>query len=467
MLSRLSIRAKLTAAFAAAMLVVLVAAAVFVYTQVRGDLNETLDENLQSRADDVAAVATTGGQGPLRLGTQRLVEGEDAFAQILRTSGGAAGTVTPDDLRILASTLPKDVGPVLTGGEAERAALKPVFLEERKVPRVTGEARILARPVTASDRVVIVVVGATTADREETLSGLRHTFLIGAPIALLLASALGYLLAGRALAPVEAMRRRAGEITLDRSGERLPLPRADDEIHHLGQTLNTMLDRIEASLERERVFVADASHELRTPLANLRTELELANRHGRSEAEMQAALRSAADETERLSQLAEDLLVIARSDQGRLPIKTERTDIATLLQQVRERFERRSQEAGRSVAIEAPAGLQADVDPLRIEQALGNLLDNALRHGGGEVRLRGSLNGDRLELEVADHGSGFPAAFESQAFERFSRADEGRTAGGSGLGLAIARAIAVAHGGDAEIVGANGGQTVVRITLPV
>ena len=123
-------------------------------------------------------------------------------------------------------------------------------------------------------------------DREEALAGLAGAFLIGGPIALLLASGLGYLLAGRALAPVEAMRRRAAEITLERSGERLPLPRADDEIHDLGATLNTMLDRIEASLERERVFVADASHELRTPLAILRTELELAERQRRSPEEL-------------------------------------------------------------------------------------------------------------------------------------------------------------------------------------
>src|SRR5205085_2643361 len=118
--------------------------------------------------------------------------------------------------------------------------------------------------------------------------------------------------------------------------------RADDEIHRLGATLNEMLDRIEGSLERERVFVADASHELRTPLANLRTELELANREGRDSDEMRSALRSAADETERLTQLAEDLLVIARSDQGRLPIKRERIGLSTLLERVRDRFTRRA-----------------------------------------------------------------------------------------------------------------------------
>jgi two-component system OmpR family sensor kinase len=463
---RLSIRAKLTATFATAMFLVLVAAAAFVYTQVRSDLNETLDENLQSRADDVASVAFTGGQGPLNLEAQRLVEGEDAFALILGTSGGDAGSVTPADRRVLASSLPGPTGPVLTSQEAERASTKPIFFQERKVPGVAGEARILARPVTAGDRVVIVVVGATTQDRDETLAGLRRLFLIGAPIALLLASGLGFLLAGRALAPVEAMRHRASEITLDRSGERLPLPRADDEIHRLGQTLNAMLDRIEATLERERIFVADASHELRTPLANLRTELELADRPGRSEDEIRAALRSAVDEVMRLSQLAEDLLVIARSDQGRLPIKREPTDLAVLLERVRERFARRAEEAGRQIAVEAPSGAVMDIDPLRIEQAVGNLLDNAMRHGSGDIGVTAQVDADRVLIEVSDHGAGFPAAFRERAFERFSRADEGRSGGGSGLGLAIVGAIAQAHDGGAEIDSTAATPT-VRISLPL
>lgn len=469
MLGRLSLKAKLTIAFAAAMLLVLALTGLFVYLRVQADLNETLDENLSSRADDVAALLSNAGSGPesLQLGAQRvLVEGEDSFTQIVDTSGGPAGEVTPAERKVVASTLPPGTGSVLTGQEAERAATRPVLVAERKVSGVAGTARILARPVTARDHVWIVVVGATNQDRAEALAGLRSTFLLGTPVVLLLASALSYLLAGRALAPVEAMRRRAGEITLERSGERLPLPRADDEIHHLGETLNTMLDRIEASLERERVFVADASHELRTPLANLRIELELADRPGRSDEEIRLALRSAADETERLSQLAEDLLVIARSDQGRLPIKRERTNLADLLERVRVRFARRAQEAGRTIVIEAPDGATADVDPLRVEQALGNLLDNALRHGGGEVSLRASLNGDGLRLEVSDHGSGFPPEFADRAFERFTRADEGRTGGGTGLGLAIAHAIAAAHGGDAEILAHDHALTAVRISLP-
>ena len=260
----------MTAAFAAAMILILALAGLFVYVKVRSDLNEALEESLASRADDVSALVTTAGSSAPDLGGERLVEGEDSFAQVLSTDG-----------RVVASTLSAGAGAAITPAEAAGAASEPLS-GEREVPGIDGEAKLLARPVTTAAGESIVVVGATTQDRSEALAGLTGAFAIGGPVAILLASLLGYGLAGRALAPIETMRRRAAGITLDRSGERLPLPRADDEVRRLGETLNEMLDRIEASLDRERVFVADASHELRTPLAILRTELELARRPGRS-----------------------------------------------------------------------------------------------------------------------------------------------------------------------------------------
>ena len=448
---RLGIRVRLTAAFAAAMLAILVVAGLFVYLRVRADLNETLDESLQSRADDVAALVAASDAGTPDLSSGRLVESEDSFAQVLDSNGAA-----------IASTLP-GAGPALTPEEAaEAAAGGAVAPAERPLDGVEGEARVTARA--AGTRVV--VVGAGTEDRSETLAGLTGAFAVGAPIAILLASGLGYLLAGRAMAPVEAMRRRAAEIGLERSGERLPLPASEDELRRLGRTLNEMLDRIEASLEREREFVADASHELRTPLANLRAELELALRRERSPQELRAALASASEEVERLSRLAEDLLVIARSDRGRLSVKRESTELGPLLDRVRGRFGARAADAGRVLAVEVEAGLSAELDPLRIEQALGNLVDNALRHGAGPIRLGADRNGDRVRLEVSDEGAGFGSEFAPRAFERFTRAEAGRTGGGAGLGLAIVRAIAAAHGGEAELAGDGDPRTTVRVTVP-
>ncbi len=464
---RLSIRAKLTAAFAAASLLVLALAGLFVYVRVNTDLTDSIDGGLHARADELGALVSRGSPRALRLNGQLLVEKEDGFAQVLTPRGRVVVTRGPGGRPVAATTLRPRVGAAIAPAEAKAAARQQVLIADRTISGIEGEARILARPVTVGDQVRVVVIGTSTADRNETLAGLRRTFLIAAPAVILLASGFGYLLAGRAMAPVAAMRRRAEEITLERSGERLPLPPADDEIHQLGETLNTMLDRIEASLARERVFVSDASHELRTPLAILRAELELADRPGRTPDEVRSALHSAAEEVERLSQLAEDLLVIARSDRGRLPIAREPVALADLLEGVRERFAHRGADAGRRIKVEAAADARAELDPLRMEQALGNLVDNALRHGDGEVRLAAALDGGRAVFEVSDEGSGIPGEFQPQAFERFTRADDGRTGGGAGLGLAIVRAIADAHGGEAAIAASPRGGATVVVSVPL
>jgi signal transduction histidine kinase len=279
-----------------------------------------------------------------------------------------------------------------------------------------------------------------------------------------LASLLGYLLATAGLRPVEAMRRRAGEVSLDRRGERLPLPEAKDEIRRLGETLNEMLDRLRSSFERERRFVADAGHELRTPVAVVRAELEGALRAGGHDPHVREALVAALEECDHLEQLAEDLLVVARAGEGELPLDRERIEIGQLLEGVRTRFADRARERGRRLSVDADDGLNVEADDLRLRQALGNLVDNAMRYGEGEIVLRSRGNGG-LELEVADEGPGFAPDVAERAFERFARGDVARTRGGTGLGLAIVKAIAEAHGGRAEIVPGDG--AVVWIWLPL
>src|SRR5262249_3695631 len=152
----------------------------------------------------------------------------------------------------------------------------PLYADRTTVPGLDEPSRLLATPVTHGGRRVVLVVGATRQDNAETLAAFRAELLIAGPVALLLASLAGYLLAGLSLRQVEAMRRRADGVSADTPGERLPVPPTGDELERLGTTLNEMLARLEAALERERAFVTDAGHELRTPLALLRTELELA-----------------------------------------------------------------------------------------------------------------------------------------------------------------------------------------------
>jgi two-component system, OmpR family, sensor kinase len=465
-MSRIPIRLRVTLAFAAAMLVVLALTAGFVYERVEDRLNESLDEGLQARADDVAALVATGGgeAGTLRLDQQRVLETEDAFAQVLRTDG-LPGRPSAVDGQLVATTLPESGGTVLNREEADRAGAGPVFVT-RRVPGIPADARILARPVTASDRVSIVVVGTTTEDRDETLSGLLTTFAIGGPIALLLASVLGYLVAGRALTPVEAMRRRAAMISAAEPDERLPVPKADDEIRRLGETLNGMLGRLEAAIERERAFVDDASHELRTPLAMHKTELELALRYAKTPDEMRAAMSSAIVEVDRLIQLAEDLLVLARSQEGRLALDLRRVGVADLLADLRERFSARIDDEGRLLVIEPADGLTVEGDRLRLEQALTNLVENAIEHGGGDITVRASEAPGEVAIHVEDHGPGFAPEFIGRAFERFSQEDPSRGGDGTGLGLAIVAAIARAHRGSAHAANREGSGADVWIELP-
>jgi signal transduction histidine kinase len=254
-------------------------------------------------------------------------------------------------------------------------------------------------------------------------------------------------------------------VTAAGTSERLPVPPSNDEIGRLGRTLNEMLARLEVSFKRERAFVSDASHELRTPLAILRTELELALRGKHTQAELEDALRSAAEEAERLSNLAEDLLVIARSDQGRLPVRPEPLSAGEVLARVAGRFQTRARAEGRPLQAQPAPGVELHADPARVEQALANLVDNALTYGDGPVVLSARADNGTVELHVRDEGAGFPDEFLPRAFERFTRADEARTRGGTGLGLAIAAAVAGAHGGTAHARNVPGG-TDVWIALP-
>lgn len=450
-MSRLSIRARLAISYAAAMLAVLAVGGLFTYVYLGDQLQESLDTSLRARGDDLATLAATSARsGSVDLSA--LPSSEEGFSQLLRPDGG-----------IISSTLEGSDEPVLDPEEIRRAISETVVVE-RPVAGVEGEARILARPVVAGEESLLAVVAASTDDRREALTVLSTAFLIGAPIAVLVASLVGYLLAGRAMRPVAAIRERAEQISLAASGERVPTPAAQDEIRELAETLNAMLARIERGIERERVFVADASHELRTPLANLSAELELAGRPGRGEADLRGAIASGAEEVERLSSLAEDLLVIARAEGGRMPIKLETVEVATLLERVASRFQGRA--GDRSIAVEEGGCGIASLDPQRVEQALGNCVDNALRHGIGTIGLRCIPEPAGVTLEVTDEGPGIPKDFAAEAFERFSRAERGRTSEGSGLGLAIVRLIARAHGGEASVAGRSGQGTAVRIFLP-
>ncbi len=438
------------------MAIVLTLAGVFVYLRVSSDLSSSIDDALRTRVDDLVRTIQSEGPDAVVLSGAGDEGAEDIRSEVLRPDG-----------QVVVSSEDPATGAILDQGELAAASRGLMYFDGGEVSGIENEARLLARPVRTLQGTVIAVSGTSTGDRAETLAGLITTFVIGGPLALILASALGYGLAALAMRPVEAMRAQAGRISLERRGERLPLPPSADEIGRLGRTLNEMLDRIETSLDRQRSFVADASHELRTPLAVIRAELELGQRPDRDSHERAQAMSSAAEEVDRLQHLTDDLLDLARSDGGPLPLERRSVSVAGLLEGSRRRAAARAASAGRVIDVEIAADLVADLDPARMEIAIDNLLDNALRHGGGPVEVAARRHDDALEIAVCDQGPGFPEAFEPKAFERFSRAETGRTSTGSGLGLAIVRAIAGAHGGAVEIEPQDGAGACVVLRLPL
>jgi len=435
--SRLPIRVRLTLVFAVVMALVLAALGAFLFVRLGASLDERIADELESRSRALASAVSAG-------------EAANLDPSLLRSEDGVVQVLGPDG-----SSLFPSGDPILTPEELALARRGSVTFD-------AGGFRLRAEPAGAN----VVVVGESLEDRGEALDSLFALLLVALPIALLVSSAIGYLVAGAALRPVEAMRRQAAEISPDTPERRLPLPRANDEISRLGATLNEMLGRLDDGLARERRFVADASHELRTPLATLQTELELATRRPRSQAELEVALRSAREEVERLVSLAEDLLVLARSDDGDLATRAEPIGASELLGEVARRQRTHATSKARAIDVSAPDDLVLVGDRRRLEQALENLVDNALRHGAGTVRMDARAANGVVVLAVSDEGAGFPPDFVPHAFERFSRADAARSGGGAGLGLAIADAIARAHGGTAHAANAAEGGAEVWLSLP-
>lgn len=448
------IRLRLTAAFAAAVILVLIASGLFVYVRLRADLNDAIDAELRARASAVAELVQRSG--PEVASSTPLEDAEESFVQVLAVDGRLLDNAGTARL------------PALSSAELEAALTDDTWVE-RVLPGVDGKARILAGSVTGDERVV-VVVGQSLVNRDEALRDLRNSFAIGGPIAVVAASLVGYWLARLGLTPVEEMRRTAGDISARRTGQRLPLPRANDEIRRLGETLNDMLDRLERSFDRERRFVSDASHELRTPIAVAKTELEAALRSGDYGSDVGQAISAAIDECDSLGQLAEDLLVVARTDEGGLALLLEPVPVRAVLDGVRDRFVDRAAAHGRDIVVDLDGDDVVLADRARLRQALGNLVDNALRYGDGTVTLHASRLADVVAVDVSDEGPGFAADVVDRAFDRFARGDLARTRAGAGLGLAIVRAVADAHGGHAAIIDrhpAGGTGATVRITLPV
>ncbi|MFB7241032.1 two-component sensor histidine kinase [Streptomyces populi] len=309
-------------------------------------------------------------------------------------------------------------------------------------------------------RTVLVHAGASLAARESAVRSTAVAMLAGLPLVLLVVGGVTWLVTRRALAPVEGIRREMAAITASEDlSRRVPEPASHDEVARLARTTNETLTALEAAVDRQRRFVADASHELRSPIASLRTQLEVGSAHPQL-----LDVPGAVKDTERLQHLAADLLLLARLDAGERPGQG-RVDLGELVRE----------ELGRRPADRAPVSFHTDGEHRvtgsrgQLTRVVGNLLDNAQRHARAEVVVSVTARGDRIVLTVADDGSGVPASERERIFERFVRLDDARARddGGAGLGLAIARDVARRHGGTLTAGEAPSGGALFELRLPV
>ncbi len=435
-----SLRARVAVAFLATTTVAMLALGFYVQLRVDDTLEQGLRDQLEGEMNGLAVVPAGA-----------------RLSSVESLAGDIHGQVLADDGEVLASSIAVieplvDPNDLHEGYTEDRVRVRDDINESGEEPEIDNEPVVILVDTIDGQTVILA---AEREEADEAVGAVRKQLLISGPAALVLAGVLGYLVAGFGLRPIERMRARAATISSRSAGERLPVPPAA-ELHRLALTLNAMLDRLDEGLDRERRFAADASHELRTPLALLLTEVELALGGPRSHDELIDALRSVEQEVRRLITLSEDLLALAGADAGQLQVRAEDLDLAALAADVVRRFGATADAESRSVSVSGDRVVRVTGDPDQLRRVLSNLVDNALRHGAGDVDVR-LAGGTTAVVEVSDAGPGFQ---EEQPFERFAASH-----GSVGLGLPIVDEIIRAHGGTIAIA-RESGRTVVRVSLP-
>ena len=330
------------------------------------------------------------------------------------------------------------------------------------------ESRMLQRQFMVDGDVFSLELGAPTADVGYVLRLLRLLLWSLVPVVVAIACLGGYWLSGRALKPVQDVTTAALSISIENLSGRLPVPATGDEIARLVRVLNTMLERLESAVRTLSQFAADASHELRTPLAVIRTTAELALRRGRSAESYRESLRTVVEEAERMTQLVEDLLTLARSDTASAAMPRLPVDLRDILRAVCR--EMAGLAGRRDVEVILTLGPRPAVvagNRPALHRLFVVLLDNALKfsYPGGVVQVTLDLSDGRVTATIRDFGSGIREADLPHIFERFYRADQARGGGGHGLGLPLAEAIARTHGAAIEVSSTEGKGSVFQVVF--
>jgi heavy metal sensor kinase len=334
--------------------------------------------------------------------------------------------------------------------------------------------RLLTYPLVEHGKTVhLLQVGSSMATPSEALRQLRFILLVFSPLALLLLSFTGWFLAGRALGPVNLITRSAGRINADNLAMRLPVQGAGTEMARLAETINAMLARLEESFKKVKQFAGDASHELRTPLAILRGETEVTLRWARSPEEYRLALESNLEEIDRMGRIIDDLLALARSDAGQMPLTIKEISLSDLLQEMY--LQGRTLGEGKDIDIVLLLDVQEEIrlrgDELRLRQIFLNLISNGIKYtpAGGRVEIELGIDGTHAVVAIRDNGIGIPPQHLPHIFDRFYRIDKARNRedGGTGLGLAITKAIVEAHDGSISVASTPGHGSAFTVYLPL
>jgi heavy metal sensor kinase len=331
--------------------------------------------------------------------------------------------------------------------------------------------RMASRRHTLDGRPLLIRLGYSEQPIWTRFEELAVATLLAVPIVLALAGLGGYVLAKRALAPLEEMACRAEEITSDRLNERLPSGEVDDELGHLARVFNNLLARLEQSFEQLRRFTSDASHELRTPLTSIRSVGEVALQKDGSREEYRDTIGSMLEEVNRLTALVDSLLTISRADAGRIPLHPTVFSAMDLAREAAGLFEVLVEEKGQRITVQGDERVSVKGDRVFLRQALVNIIHNAVKYSpsGGTISVGVQYEPEgSIRLDVIDSGPGIAPEHAAKIFDRFYRVDESRSreAGGAGLGLSIAQWAVRVHGGDIHLLATEGTGCMFQICLP-
>jgi signal transduction histidine kinase len=421
-------------------------------TLLQRSLVHDLDAVADIRADDIAAMARSGG-----------------LPDTLLLEDDAVGQVVDDQGRVVAAS--PNVSSARPVASVRPAGVDPEIRTVDHLSGVEGDYRLLALRGTSPDGPVTVYVGTSLEPTKDTLMLVGTGVLVGAPLLLMLVATMTWVSVGRALRPVEAIRSQVADLSSRDLHRRVPVHSAGDEIGRLATTMNAMLARLQSASDRQRRFVADASHELQSPLAASRLDLEVALAHPDATGWSDTA-RALLEENRHMDRLVADLLFIARADDGAPPVPSTPVDLHEV---VFDEAARLHAATGDGIRIDTTGVSGAFVRGRHddLTRAVRNLLDNAERHATSAVTIGLGNGGGTVTLVVEDDGPGIPAADRDRIFERFTRLDDARTrtGHGSGLGLAIAKEIVENHGGHVIVedpVGPAGNAHGARfvVTLP-